>query len=268
MSTIQARADALARLADPGLGLDLPAALAKAITAYAAIMALRPAEPPPPARAAITAEASRALGAAFAKGSTTVTIDPGPVAAARLAEAEHRDQAEILHALRELAPARLCQITDEHRAHVIAALQRKHADIIGQLVPAARRLPPGITETAALDQGGQVRTGFILTRDLAGAAERLRAVLVDVQDVPLRGEMPGSLEISLAYVTDTTVYDRATGHYGPPGTPAFYRALARDADAGLWWLPTVRERESRAAQIVEERKLAAVADLPRGARVF
>jgi hypothetical protein len=267
MTTITARADALARLTQLGLD-DLPEPLTRAITAYGAIMALRPPEPPPGPRAAITAQAGEALAAAIRKGSTTVTIDPGPVAQARAAEAAHRDQVEILAALRELAPAEVCRITDQHRAQVVAALQRKHAQIIAQLVPAARRLPPGITDQQALDAGGRVRTDFLATRDLAAEAEQLRAVLVDVQDVPLRGEMPGSLEISLAYVTDTTVYDAPRDHYGPPGTPAFYRALARDADPASWWLPTVRERAARASAIIEQRRLDAAADLPRGAVVY
>jgi hypothetical protein len=267
MASTEARAAALATL--PQLGLDsLPAELTRAVVAHDAIMALRPPAPPPGPQTAITAAASQALAAACRKGSTTIVVDPGPVAAARAAETAHRDQAAILAELREAGPLELCRITDRHRAEIVTALQRKHAQIIAELIPGARRLPPGITDQQALDAGGRTRTDFLSTRDLSGQAEALRAVLTDVEDVPLRGEMPGSLEVSLSYVKSTVVYDAPRGHYGPPGTPGFYRALARDVDADGWWLPTRAEQRARAAEIIEERRLDAIADLPRGATVW
>jgi len=101
MSDTRARARALAAL--PGLGLDgLPAELTRAVVAHDAIMAMHPPAPPPGPRTAITAAARQALANAYRTGSTTVTIDPAPVAAARAAEAGHADRAAIIAALREL----------------------------------------------------------------------------------------------------------------------------------------------------------------------
>lgn len=249
------RARALATL--PALGLDgLPADLTRAVTAYDAIMAMRPPAPPPGPRTAITDAASQALSAAYRKGSTTVTIDTGPVTQARAAEAGHADRAAILSALREAAPAELCRIADEHRAQVIAALKRKHAAILGELVPTARRLPPGITETAALDAGGQIRLDYLATRDLASRVEQLRAVLLDVEDVPARGQMPGGLEISLTHIRDPRIYDGPRGEHGHPGTPEFYRSLGAETDPGDWWLPTMAERRARADEIAGQRRTA------------
>lgn len=257
MTNITARARALATL--PALGLDgLPAELTRAVVTYNSVMALRPPPPPPAPRTAVTAQASAALAAAYRKGSTTVTIDTGPVAEARAAEAEHADRAAILAELRALAPAELCTVADRHRDEIIAALKARHAEIIAALVPAARRLPPGIGDTAALDAGGQVRVDYIATRDLAAQAEQLRAVLLDVEDVPARGEMPGGLEISLTHISDPRIYDGPRGEHGQPGTPEFYRALGAETEPGDWWLPTVAERRARADELAEQRRVAGI----------
>lgn len=255
MANITTRARTLATL--PALGLDgLPAELTRAVVAHDAIMAMRPPAPPPGPRTAITDAATQALAAAFTKGTATVTIDTGPVAAARAAEAGHADRAQVIAALRELAPPELCRIADKHRQQIVRALQARHAEIIAALIPAAKRCPPGITETAALDAGGQVRVDYLATRDGAAQAEQLRAVLVDVEDVPARGEMPGGLEISLTHIRDPRLYDGPRGEHGHPGTPEFYRSLGAVTDPGDWWLPTLTERRARADEIAGQRRTA------------
>jgi hypothetical protein len=267
MSYDTARAGALASL--PDLGLDnLPAALVRAFTSYGAALALRSPDPPPAVQSVIDAVAAGAFDAAAAKGSDVITIDPRPIAAARAAETEHADRAAILAAIRDRAPRALCAIVDQHRPQIITAIQHRHAQIIGELVPAARRLPPGITDRQALDAGGHVREDFIATRDLAAQAEQLRALLTDVENVPLRGPVPASLEMALTYLRDPLIYDRPRDAYGQPGTPEFYRALARDADAGTFWLPTRAEQRARADELADERRLAGLASLPRGAAVW
>ena len=267
MTSTTARAAALASVTE--LGLDgLPAEVTRTVVAYDSVMALGLPEPPPGPQAAVTAQAREALSAACRKGSTTIVVDPGPVAAARAAEAAHRDQAAILAALRELAPLELCRTADQHRGQIVAALKARHAQIIAQLVPAAHRLPPGIDDRAALDQGGQVRVDFIAVRDLSAEAERLRAVLTDVEDVPGRGQIPGGLEISLTHIRDPRIYDGPRGQYGQPGSPEHYRALGAETEPADWWLPTTAERAARAAEIIEDRRLAGIASLPAGATVW
>jgi hypothetical protein len=162
----------------------------------------------------------------------------------------------------------LCMICDQHRPQLISAVQARHDAILGQLVPAARRLPPGITDQQALDAGGQVRVDYIATRDLAAQAEQLRAVLVDVEDVPARGPLPGFLEMALTHIRDPRIYDGPRDAYGQPGTPGFYRALGRETEPGDWWLPTTAERHARAAEIIEQRRLDGIAAMPRGAVVW
>lgn len=133
MPSDTARASVLATL--PQLGLDgLPAPVSNAV---AATLALRPPDPPPAAHAVIDAVAVKAFAAAAAKGSDVIEIDPEPVA--RAAEAGHADRAAILAAIRDRAPIALCTIVDQQRAQIIGALQAKHAAILGQFVPAARR---------------------------------------------------------------------------------------------------------------------------------
>jgi hypothetical protein len=263
------RAAALARLT--ALGLDgLPAELTKTITAYTAALALRPPDPPPAARAVIDATAVKAFAAAAAKGSDVIEIDPEPVARARAAEAQHADQAAILTAIRDRAPLALCTTVDQHRQQIIAALKARHAQIIGELVPAAKRLPPSITETAALDAGGQTRVDYLATRDLAAQAEQLRDVLLEVEDAPARGQMPDLAERCLTHVRDFRIYDRSVDGraYGEPGTPEFYRALGAVTEPADWWLPTTAERHARYGELIEERRLAGVASLPAGATVW
>jgi hypothetical protein len=267
MSYDTARAAALATL--PALGLDgLPAPVTRAVAAYTAALALRPPDPPPAARAVIDALAVKALAAAAANGSDVIEIDPEPAMFARAAEARHADHTAILAAIRDRAPLALCTTVDQHRTQVIAALKARHAATLAELIPAARRLPPGITDQQALDQGGRVRTDYILSRDLAARAEQLRAVHTDVLDVPARGPLPGMLEMALAYVRDPVLYDGQRDAYGQPGTCEFYRALARDVDADTFWLPTRPEQHARAEEIIEERRLAGLLARPRGATVW
>jgi len=225
MTSTTARAAALASVTE--LGLDgLPAEVTRTVVAYDSVMALGLPEPPPGPQAAVTAQAREALSAACRKGSTTIVVDPGPVAAARAAEAAHRDQAAILAALRELAPLELCRTADQHRGQIVAALKARHAQIIAQLVPAAHRLPPGIDDRAALDQGGQVRVDFIAVRGLSAEAERLRAVLTDVEDVPGRGQIPSGLEISLTHIRDPR---STTGRAASTASPAARSTTGRSA---------------------------------------
>jgi hypothetical protein len=269
MPSDTARASVLATL--PQFGLDgLPAPVSNAVAAYTAALALRPPDPPPAARAVIDALAVKAFAAAAAKGSDVVTIDPEPVARARAAETGHADHAAILTAIRDRAPLALCTIVDQHRAQIIDALKAKHAAILGQLVPAARRLPPGITETAALDAGGKIRIDYLATRDLAAQAEQLRTVLTDVEDVPARGQLPDLAERCLTHIRDLRIYDRSVNGtaYGQPGTPEFYRALGAETDPGDWWLPTRAEQRARAAELTEQRRLAGLNALPTGATVW
>lgn len=268
MPSDSARAAVLAAL--PQLGLPgLPAQVTRAVVAYTAALALRPPDPPPAARAVIDATAVKAFAAAAAKGSDVIEIDPGPVARARAAEAGHADHAAILAAIRHRAPLALCTIVDQHRAQIIDALQAKHAEVLGQLVPAARRLPPGITDRQALDAGGHVREDFIASRDLAAQAERLRAVLVDVEDVPGRGPLPSLLERCLAYLRIPVLYEAAPSEpFGQPGTLEFYRRLGRETEPGDWWLPTRAELHARAVELAEQRRADEVAQLPRGATVW
>jgi hypothetical protein len=263
------RASVLATL--PQLGLDgLPAPVSNAVAAYTAALALRPLDPPPAARAVIDAVAVKAFAAAAAKGSDVIEIDSEPVARARATEAGHADHAAILTAIRDRAPLALCTIVDQYRAQVIAALKARHAQIIGQLVPAARRLPPGITETAALDAGGKIRVDYIATRDLAAQAEQLRRLLVDVEDTPARGQVPDLAERCLTHIRDLRIYDRSVNGtaYGEPGTPEFYRALGAQTEPGDWWLPTVAERRALADELAEQRRLAGLNALPAGATVW
>jgi hypothetical protein len=239
------------------------------VTAYRAVMALGLPDPPPGPQAAVTGQAAQAFAAAARTGSDVITADPQPVAAARAAETAHRDHAAIIAALRETGPLELCRTADRHRAAIIDALKARHAAIIAELIPAARRLPAAISETAALDQGGAVRLAYLSTRDLAAQAEALRSVLVSVEDVPARTPMmPGGLEISLAYIRDPRIYDGPLGAYGDPGTAGFYRRLGAETEPSDWWLSTTAERAARADEVIEERRDAAVADLPRGATVW
>jgi hypothetical protein len=262
------RATVLATLAD--LSLDgLPAALTRAVTAYVGALGLQVPGPPPAPQAIIEAAAAKALADAARTGSDTIRIDPSPVTAARAAEALHLDQAAITRAVRDAAPLMLCQTVDSHRAQITKALQVRHAAILGELVPAARRLPPGITDRQALDAGGHVREDFIASRDLAAQAERLRAVLVDVEDVPGRGPLPSLLERCLAYLRIPVLYEAAPSEpFGQPGTLEFYRRLGRETEPGDWWLPTRAELHARAVELAEQRRADEVAQLPRGATVW
>jgi hypothetical protein len=268
MPSDSARAAVLAAL--PQLGLPgLPAQVTRAVVAYTAALALRPPDPPPAARAVIDAVAVEAFAAAAAKGSDTITIDPQPVAAARAAEAAHADHAQVLAAIRDRAPLALCTIVDQHRAQIIGALQAKHAEVLGQLVPAAHRLPDGIADRKALELGGQVRTDFLATEDLAAQAEQLRAILTEVENVPGRGQPPDGLEISLTYLRDTRLYDGPRDAHGEPGSRSFYRSLGRETEPGDWWLPTRAQQHARAGEVIEARRREGLAEqMPRGATVW
>jgi hypothetical protein len=262
------RATVLATL--PDLGLDnLPAALLRAVVAYTAALALRPPDPPPAPQAIIEAAAAKALADAARTGSDTIRIDPSPVTAARAVEALHLDQAAITRAVRDAAPLMLCQTVDSHRQQITKALQARHAVLLGELIAAAHRLPPAITETGALDAGGRVRADYITTRDLSSQAELLRAVLTDVEDVPGRGPLPTLLERCLLYVRIPVLYDAAPSEpFGQPGTLDFYRRLGRETEPGAWWLPTRTELHARAVELADQQRADQVAQLPRGAAVW
>jgi hypothetical protein len=267
MST-SSRAAVLATL--PDLSLDgLPAELLRAVNAYTSALALQVLGPPPTPQATIEATATKVLHDAARTGSDTIQIDPRPVTQARAAEALHLDQAAITRAVRDAAPAMLCQTVDQHRPQVIQALQRKHDAILGELVAAAHRLPGGITETAALDAGGQIRLDYLATRDLAAQAEQLRAVLTDVEDVPARGPLPTLMERCLTHIRSPILYAAAPSDpFGQPGTLEFYRRLGRETEPGDWWLPTRAEQHARAVELAEQRRADEVAQLPRGATVW
>lgn len=261
---IEHRAAQLASLS--ALGLELPAAVTKAIAGYEGSMAMRVPAPPQPGQAAWLAIADYATSLverACTAGRAPAAPDPGKIAAARAAEQAALDVAAVAAAIRGAAAVVLCRIADEHLRAVLAAIRAAHERAITELAGHARKLPPGADEQMALQQGGQVRTSYLAAVDLIGRAEGLRALFRFVEDAPTSGYAPDLLEQALSYLRTPLIYDRRVDTsggtaWGPLGSIPFYLGVCREVDPGDWWLPTQDERDACVAAIHERRRVARV----------
>jgi hypothetical protein len=263
---IEHRAERLAALASPGLGVKLPAAVARAITGYQACQQASVPAPPQPgqaARQAIAGHAADLADAALGAGRAPADPDPAKVAAAREREQAALDRAAIAAEVRAAATIGLCRITDEHLRAVLAAIRAAHAEAITDLTGHARQLPPGADGDMALQQGGAIREHYLAAVDLIARAEQLREVFRFVEDAQPGGYAPDLMEMAVTYLRTPMIYDRREDTsggtpWGPLGSIPFYLGVCREADPGDWWLPTHGERDERAAAIHEERRVARV----------
>jgi len=259
------RASNVAALADPALGVKLPAAVAKAIRGYQACQQVRPPAPPPQgaARLAVVDAGIDLAEDALSAGRPPAAPDPAKIAAAREREQAALDAAAIVAEVRAAAVIGLNRITDEHRAAVFTAIRARHAELVTELTGHARELPPGADEQVALQQGGATREHYLAAVDLVNRIEALRGLFRDVEDAPAHGAAPGLMELAVTYLRTPLFYDSredtsGTTRFGAYGTREFYLGACREVDPGDWWLPTTAERDDLADAIHEQRRVAKV----------
>jgi hypothetical protein len=246
-----------------GLGIELPPAVTGAIRAFTAAGALRVPAPPRPGvlvRQAVTAEADRLARKAAESARPSFDLgDVSAITAARAAEQAAADRQALAAEVRDAAALVLAGAVAGNRADLIAAIQAKHGALAADLVKRARRLPPGASETSALEAGGQHRADFLACRDHAAGLARLRDGLRLVDDRPppepddgvafcSAWEQTGKLAAAWLAREGTTVY-------GPLGSLEFWLSAAReDGDrAYQWWLPTSAQQSARIAALRTER---------------
>jgi len=254
----QLRARKMAALASHA-GLTLPRAVLGAVAAYTASLKVRaPAVPAAGQLAAEAAEqaAARLVREAAASGAGFTPVDAAPVTAARLREAELADQAQLCAAIRDAAVVAVIAAFSRHAGGVLAALQARHAEVMGDLTRRARKLPPGCTEADALNLGGETRTHYLACRDLAAEQGALRdaAREVEAPGQPYRTDVDPVLA-AVEYDRSGRLYRSWQGPgwvhaHGPPGSLEFYLVASREPFE--WWLPSRAEAEQRAAQVSAE----------------
>jgi hypothetical protein len=251
------------------LGIELPAPVTQAITAFTAAQQVQvPALPQPDE---LARQAVRDLAAALAQaaaGSAEPSFDLADVStitAARALDQALLDQHELATELRDAAARLMRETVTAHYAEVTAAIQGKHAATVAELVKRARRLPPGATDVTALETGGQHRADWIASRDLAAELDRLRAALRSVDDRP-----PPDLDDGIAFCTAyersgklATVWLAPSGvtTHGPLGSLEFWLDAAREA-AYEWWLPLSAEQSARIDELRMQRQAERASELP------
>jgi hypothetical protein len=242
------------QLAD--LGIPLPAAVSRAIAAYAAAQALR--VPPPPHPGEPARQAARDLAAELARaaaGSATPGFDLSDVSViteARASEQEAIDRNEAAREVRDASARLLGETVAAHRGEVTAAIQGKHQAAVTELLKRARRLPPGATDVTALETGGQHRADWIACRDLVAGMDRLRNAIRVVDDRP-PPEPDDGISFCAGWertgkLAETWLAPAGTTTHGPLGSLEFWLSAARE-DSYQWWLPTAAEQAARIAEL-------------------
>jgi hypothetical protein len=253
------RADNLAGL--DGLNVTLPGPVAGAIASYRASLTVLAGRVPVAgtlAAEAAAAEARRQAVAAAASAKPAFSLDPAPVTAARLREAELGDIQLLAAAIRDAAAGHLTETVEASMPAVIAALQNRHRELIADLVQRARRLPAGTDDEAALRAGGQVRTDYLAARDLVAEEDQLREALRTVEHAPPHGA-PDPVMACLQYERTGELY---RNHWrtrtwdlthGQLATLPFWLSAGREP-AFQWWLPNRRELDARIREFTSEQQ--------------
>ena len=263
------RAGQLATALPALIGGTLPPEVTSALRAHDAAGKMTmpaPTRPGELASAALAAAAAQAVQAAARTG--TITLDPAPLAAARLAEQRARDEAELATAVRDAATAGVCAAADRHAPALTKAIQARHGQAVRELAALAAQLPPGVNDDLALETGDPLRSDYLQARDLVLELGRLRDLLGLVHPHDRFSAAPGSMELSALYCCTPHLYDN-WHRYPEPGSLEFWIMLITEAGAEAIWCPTIGQAEARCRELVEQRRLNDIAALPaRGATVW
>jgi hypothetical protein len=256
---IRHRAKALAGLIPAALEKP-PEAVATAITAFENCEAAKPPAAPAPGARVSRAILDAADKAAHRAAVEKITLDVGSVAQARAEEQADKDSLTILRAVKISAAVAVCATVDEHAGELIAALKKRHEEIMREFALLAKGLPDGVNDAVALEAGEPVRSKYLSARDTHGEAMQLRECLALLDDIPLRDRGgPDNLERALWNVRDAPeLYDKPKLWHGS----GFADYLAYARDGAEFWLPLLAEVQKRAAEMRQARRLADNARLP------
>jgi hypothetical protein len=246
------RADQIASLT--GL-VELPPPVLKALGVYEAAQGPQPALPAPGSLVR-TAMAQAAEEIARRGGRAVAELDTSKIRAARQADQDAMDRAELGREVLGVAARLVGEAADTHRDRIVATIQARHEEATAELVTAARRLPPGANDTMMLEMGDPHRKDYLRCRDLAAEATRLREGLRTVEDVEAWG-MPEGWELALQYERSGSLIGHllareATTTYGPIGSLPFWLAAGREDFK--WWLPADAQWRARCAEVLAERQ--------------
>src|SRR5215472_8390523 len=190
-------------------------------------------------------------------------------AAARAAEQNARDLAELASAAADAARLAVCVTVDRHAAALTRAVQHKHGEVVTELAALAAELPPDVDDRAALEHGDPLRARFLRARDLTAQLALLRDLLGIIWPGAAFRTAPGSLEQAVTWCRSPWAYDQWHLAPGEPGSLAFVLWLVAGAGADAVWCPTISQIETRVAQLIEEQRRDRIAALPgRGAKVW
>jgi hypothetical protein len=244
------RADQIATLA--GL-VELPPPVVRALGVYEAAQQQRPALPQP--GSLVRNAMAQAAGDIARRGGRAVAeLDTSKISAAREADQIAMDQAELGREVLAAAARLAGEAADAHLGRIVAAIQAKHEEAVGELVTRARRLPPGATDATALEAGGQHREDYLRCRDLAAEAARLRDGLRTAEDVE-SWQVPEGWEQCLQYEQSGALSKHwlgreSTSEFGVPGTLEFWLLAAREDFK--WWLPSDAQWRRRCDELRAE----------------
>jgi hypothetical protein len=250
--------------------LSLPAAARTAIDGYRALRALPvPPQPLPGAdRRAITALADELARDALTGKHPAVPslpLDVTAIAAARQAEQDSQDRANLTGDLRAAAAAVLCQVFYSESQQVIAAIQARHAEVMAELVQHARQVPEGTDDNVALEHGGELRVSYLAARDLVPIVTRLREAVHLVEDrlppAPSDGIDWCLLFERTGLLAKTWLAPSMVTEHGALGSFEFYVSACKVPDYE-WWCPAAGEVEERAEQLHQQMHASRVAELP------
>jgi hypothetical protein len=248
----------------PAARITLPAEVQAALKAHAAAVAMTLPAPPRPGALASAATAQAAASAVQAAAKTgTITLDPAPVAAARLAETEARDRAELARAVLDAATAKVCAAADRHAQALTTSIQARHAETVRDLATLAAQLPPGVNDDLALETGDPLRERYLRARDLTSELSSLSALLLIIWPDDRFTGSPGDLERAVSYLRDAPAAHRLYEYirtYPEPGSLEFWLRLLREHGPDAAWCPRLPEAQARAAELAaqwrEDRVLA------------
>jgi hypothetical protein len=240
-------------------GVKLPKPVAEAITALETVAALRHQAPAPGARSRrALLDAADAMAEAAGSG-TEPKLDTRPIVAARAAEMDDRDKADLIREAKVSAASRLLDITAEHTRKLISAVQDRHAELAAEFVLLAKQLPAGVDDKAALEAGEPVRSSYLACRDAHAAMAQLKETLREMDGPAPRNF--GAIEQALLHIRDVPgLWD----HYMRYTGARFPDYLGYVREGAEFWAPTWGQIGQRVAELREaNRRIPTRADDPR-----